>query len=115
QAVRFEFGPAELADGGFVAAGQLIKGEAAVLVEVKKLVAFFCRRQQLFRRTKRIVDVQQQDGTVGVKKRANLLGKRFDGTVDDRAVGVLPQGQHQGRRQRNGQDEREREPQSGGH
>src|ERR1043166_10052310 len=61
QAVRFQLGLAELGDGGFVAAGQLLKGEAAVLVEKKILITALGGSQELVRRTKRIVDVLEQD------------------------------------------------------
>src|ERR1700739_3297592 len=90
QAVRFEFGPADLGDGGFVAARKQFEREAAVLVEINELILAFGR--SFFDGDERIVHMLEKNGTVGVEESPKIGRQSVNGAVDDEFVGVVAPG-----------------------
>jgi len=86
----FEFGLTELGHGGLVASGQGGKGEAAVPIEIEKVIAAL--RGSSCERVQRVGNVQHERGAIDFKEAANVYGQSVDGLVDDELMSVATPG-----------------------
>src|SRR5579863_5609752 len=85
-----DFGLAELADCGFVAARERLKGEAVVFIEANEMIVtqagIFCFG------FKRLGDVLQDKRAIVVEINAKFAGQRINRLIDDQLVGIASPG-----------------------